>query len=206
MEDSGVGIEPWKMKSIFEPFWTDKPIGVGLGLGLSIVHNIVSSLGGDIQVRSEPGRGTTFRVALPAQDVAAAKDQRPPAPAHVHTGKRPRVLLVDDEAHLGITLAVGLRDQADLVAVRSGREAVHTLMTDDAFDLVLCDLMMPDLTGMDVFEQVAAKRPELRGRFVFMTGGAVTERARKFLEQIPGQRLDKPFRLEQVEALLRRAA
>jgi len=206
VEDSGVGIEPWKMKSIFEPFWTDKPIGVGLGLGLSIVHNIVSSLGGDIQVRSEPGRGSTFRVALPARDVVAAKEHRPPPPAHVHTGKRPRVLLVDDEAHLGITLAVGLRDQADLVAVRSGREAVHTLMTDDAFDLVLCDLMMPDLTGMDVFEQVAAKRPALRGRFVFMTGGAVTERARKFLEQIPGQRLDKPFRLEQVEALLRRAA
>ena len=67
--------------------------------------------------------------------------------------------------------------------------------------------MMPDLTGMDALRAgSAAKRPALRGRFVFMTGGAVTERARKFLEQIPGQRLDKPFRLEQVEALLRRAA
>jgi PAS domain S-box-containing protein len=206
VEDSGVGIEPWKMKSIFEPFWTDKPIGVGTGLGLSIVHNIVSALGGDIQVRSEPGHGTTFRVTLPVQSRPPAVEQGPAAPAHVVPGRRPRVLLVDDEAHLGITLALGLRDQADVVAVRSGREAVHTLMADDGFDLVLCDLMMPDLTGMDVFEQVGAERPALRSRFVFMTGGAVTERARKFLEQIPAQRLDKPFRLEQVEALLRRAA
>jgi PAS domain S-box-containing protein len=204
VEDTGVGIEPWKMRSIFEPFWTDKPIGVGTGLGLSIVHNIVSGLGGDIQVRSEPGRGSTFRVTFPVQSKPPPAGPRPAAPAQVQGGKRPRVLLVDDEAHLGVTLAVGLRDQADVVPVRSGREAVRTLLTDDSFDLVLCDLMMPDLTGMDVFEQVGAGRPELRGRFVFMTGGAVTERARKFLEQIPAQRLDKPFRLEQVEALLRR--
>jgi PAS domain S-box-containing protein len=205
VEDTGAGIAPWKIKSIFEPFWTDKPIGVGTGLGLSIVHNIVSAAGGDIQVRSEPGRGSTFRVTLPMQGrpPPAGAPAAPPEP--LPSGRRPRMLLVDDEAHLGVTLSVGLRDQADVVAVRSGREAVHTLLADDKFDLVLCDLMMPDLTGMDVFEQVGQERPALRGRFVFMTGGAVTERARKFLEQIPSQRLDKPFRLEQVEALLRRA-
>lgn len=204
VQDTGAGIEPWKMKSIFEPFWTDKPIGVGTGLGLSIVHNIVSGLGGDIQVRSEPGRGSTFRVTLPVQSKPPPAQERAAPPAPLPSGRRPRVLLVDDEAHLGITLSVGLRDQADVVAVRSGREAVLTLLADQGFDLVLCDLMMPDLTGMDVFEQVGRERPALRGRFVFMTGGAVTERARKFLEQIPSQRLDKPFRLEQVEALLRR--
>jgi CheY-like chemotaxis protein len=116
------------------------------------------------------------------------------------------VLLIDDEAHLGVTLSVGLRDQADLVAIHSGREAIRLLLQDASFDLILCDLMMPDATGMEVFEQVARDRPALRSRFVFMTGGAVTERARKFLEHVPGQRLDKPFRLEQVEALLRRGA
>lgn len=121
-------------------------------------------------------------------------------------GRRPRVLLIDDEVHLGVTLSVGLRDQADVVPVRSGREGIRLLLEEDNFDLILCDLMMPDVMGMDVFDQVCGERPELQGRFVFMTGGAVTERARKFLEQIPGQRLDKPFRLEQVEALLRRGA
>jgi DNA-binding NtrC family response regulator len=165
---------------------------------------MVAALGGDIQVHSEPGRGATFRVTLPMQSKPPPPERRAAPPAPVASGRRPRLLLVDDEAHLGVTLSVGLRDQADVVSVRSGREAVRALLADDGFDLVLCDLMMPDLTGMDVFEQVEKERPSLRGRFVFMTGGAVTERARKFLEQIPSQRLDKPFRLEQVEALLRR--
>ena len=204
IEDTGVGIEPWKMERIFEPFWTDKPVGVGTGLGLSIVHGIVSALGGNIEVQSTPGQGTRFRVTLPVQSAPAPAEIRKPSPHQEQPGRRPRVLLIDDEAHLGVTLSVGLRDQADVVPVRSGGEAVRILLADDGFDLVLCDLMMPDLTGMDVFEQVGRERPTLRGRFVFMTGGAVTERARKFLEQVPHQRLDKPFRLEQVEALLRR--
>jgi CheY-like chemotaxis protein len=102
-----------------------------------------------------------------------------------------------------VTLATGLREHADVVSVRSGRDGIKLLLEDGAFDLILCDLMMPDLTGMDVFEQVTQKRPELRSRFVFTTGGAVTDRAREFIEAAPEQRLDKPFRLEQVEALLR---
>jgi PAS domain S-box-containing protein len=204
VEDTGVGIEAWKVERIFEPFWTDKPVGVGTGLGLSIVHGIVSALGGEIQVQSQPGKGSTFRVTLPVQAALNPAGVRNPTPTQAEPGRRPRVLLIDDEAHLGVTLSLGLRDQADVASVRSGVEAVRKLLADDGFDLILCDLMMPDLTGMDVFEQVSRERPALRGRFVFMTGGAVTERARKFLEQVPDQRLDKPFRLEQVEALLRR--
>lgn len=124
----------------------------------------------------------------------------PPAP--VETGKvRRRLMLVDDDPHLGVTLSTGLRDESDVVAVRSGREAVKLLLMDDRFDLVLCDLMIPDLPGMEVFEEVVRARPHLRGRFVFTTGGAATERAQKFLEQV--RRLDKPFRLEQIEMLLR---
>ncbi len=204
VQDTGVGIPPWKLERIFEPFWTDKPVGMGSGLGLSIVHEIVSALGGDIEVLSAPGRGTTFRVTLPARTVPPPVEVKGPPAKPVEPGRRPRLLLIDDEAHLGVTLSVGLRDQADVVSVRSGGEAVRTLLADDGFDLILCDLMMPDQTGMDVFEQVGREQPGLRGRFVFMTGGAVTERARKFLEEVPDQRLDKPFRLEQVEALLRR--
>ena len=203
VEDTGVGIEQWKLERIFEPFWTDKPVGVGTGLGLSIVHGIVAGMGGEISVRSEPGRGSMFRVVLPArrpgdEPLAAAPVAVPRPPLR----RRPRVLLIDDEPHLGITLSTGLRDHADVVSVRSGREAIRQLLEDDGFDLILCDLMMPDLTGMDVFEEIVQKRPALRPRFVFTTGGAVTERARAFIEQMPNQRLDKPFRLEQVEALL----
>jgi PAS domain S-box-containing protein len=203
VEDTGAGIEPWKMERIFEPFWTDKPLGIGTGLGLSIVHGIVTALGGQIQVRSAPGRGTTFRVTLPARSVPPAAEALPPATAQPQGGRRPRMLLIDDEAHLGITLRAGLREQAEVVAVRSGSEAVRLLREDGSFDLILCDLVMPDLNGMDVFEQVCRHRPELRERFVFTTGGAITGRVRKFLETVP--RLDKPFRLEEIEALLQRA-
>ncbi len=206
VEDTGVGIEPAKMKSIFEPFWTDKPVGVGTGLGLFIVHGIVTAMGGDIQVRSEPGRGSTFRVTFLSAAGETAQGQVPAPAPPLQRGPHPRVLLIDDEAHLGVTLSVGLRGQAEVVAVRSGREGVRLLLGEGGFDLILCDLMMPDVTGMDVFEQVVRERPALGPRFVFMSGGAATERARRFLEQNPGQRLDKPFRLEQVEALLRQQA
>jgi PAS domain S-box-containing protein len=205
VEDSGIGMEPWKIERIFEPFWTDKPVGVGTGLGLSIVHGILSALGGEITVTSVPGRGSIFRVTLPAAPSGAlpvaqvvTRPERPQKP-------RLRVLLIDDEPYLGVTLKTGLSDDAEVVAVRDGREAIRILREDQEFDLILCDLMMPGLTGMDVFDQVSRELPALSRRFVFMTGGAVTERARKFLDSMPDQRLDKPFRLEQVEALLRRA-
>jgi PAS domain S-box-containing protein len=122
------------------------------------------------------------------------------APISQPAPRRARVLVIDDEPNLGVTLAAGLRDRADFVSVRTGRAAVDRLLADDAFDLILCDLMMPDLTGIDVFEQIERARPALAGRFVFTSGGAVTERARAFIGRV--RRLDKPFRLEDVEALL----
>jgi PAS domain S-box-containing protein len=204
VEDSGVGIEPWKIERIFEPFWTDKPVGVGTGLGLSIVHGIVSALGGEITVQSSPGRGSTFRVTLPGQpEMTAPQVLQEPAAAS-RSNRRRRVLLIDDEPYLGVTLTTGLREEAEVVSVREGKEALRILHDDQGFDLILCDLMMPGMTGMDVFEEVSRELPALCKRFVFMTGGAVTERAREFLEKVPEQRLDKPFRLEQVEAVLRR--
>jgi len=122
VQDSGVGIEPSKMERIFEPFWTDKPVGVGIGLGLSIVHGIVSALGERSSAERARGR-TTFRVMLPIQPAPVAGDAREPQPPLVQPGRRPRVLLIDDEAHLGVTLSMGLRDLADVASVRSGAKA-----------------------------------------------------------------------------------
>ena len=129
------------------------------------------------------------------------RDPRAVPPSVPRTrAERPRVLLIDDDARLGQTLAIGLRDRAELVSVRSGAEAVRLLLADAGFDLVLCDLQLPDLSGIDVFEQVVHGRPALRDKFVFTTGGAQTDGASAFLAGV--QRLDKPFRLEQLEALL----
>jgi two-component system, NtrC family, sensor kinase len=83
-----------------------------------------------------------------------------------------------------------------------GDEALRLLQDGAPFDLVLCDVMMPETSGMDVYEQLRVTRPELADRMVFMTGGAFTSRATRFLASVPNARLEKPFRSEAVEALL----
>jgi PAS domain S-box-containing protein len=210
VSDTGSGIPPEQLGRIFEPFWTTKPAGVGTGLGLAICHGIVSALGGSIHVESEPGRGTTFRVLLPASEgeEAAAPPPAPPRPALTpppvaSAGGRRRLLLVDDSERFTWTLRLALQDRFDVTTAVSGRDALGLLLAPGAcFDLVLCDLMMPDMTGMDVYEALQRERPGLEKRLVFMTGGAFTERAAAFLRQVGNRRLEKPFRPEAVDALL----
>jgi CheY-like chemotaxis protein len=188
--DSGSGI-PLELRSrIFEPFFTTKPLGQGTGLGLSVCHGIVTGLGGRIEVESAPGRGSTFRVLLPP---AAATVAPPvPAPRPRLDGARARLLVVDDEQLIGSTIR-RLLSAHEVVALTDPREALARLIGGEHFDLVLCDLMMPQLSGMDLHDAVAAARPELARRMVFMTGGAFTDRARQFLEQAGNPQLTKPF-------------
>ena len=110
--------------------------------------------------------------------------------------------MVDDEPKLGSTLRLALGDRFEVEVVDSGRGAEKLLETDGAFDLVLCDLMMPEVSGMDLYERIRQLRPELAPRFVFMTGGAFTDRARDFLKEHRMRRIEKPFSLERVEELL----
>ncbi|MEC7520388.1 MAG: ATP-binding protein [Myxococcota bacterium] len=205
VEDTGAGIPTGPVERIFEPFWTSKPKGVGTGLGLSICHGIVTSAGGDIRVaRSTPGEGTTIRVELPAaagQAMAAVPDVRdtePDAPAGAG-----RLLVIDDEVKLAESLAIALGDGFDVKIAGSGREALDILAEDRDWDLVLCDLMMPEVSGMDVYEAIRDRMPQLLPKLVFMTGGAFTTRARDFLKHERPRRLQKPFGLDEIERLLR---
>ena len=126
---------------------------------------------------------------------ALVRDLRVPPPAAPGPRKaKPRVLLIDDDARLGQTIQIGLRDRAEIVQARTGGDALPTL---DRFDFILCDLDLPDMSGMDVF---AKAPPDVREKFVFITGGALNEQAAEFLKT--ARRLDKPFRLEELEALL----
>lgn len=192
VRDTGSGIAPEVMGRIFDPFFTTKPVGVGTGLGLSICHGIIAGLGGDIQVESAVGRGSTFRVVLPAP--APAPVHRPPeAPAPVApVAPRGRVLVVDDEPAVGRVLQRMLRGH-DVEVATSGRQALERMSRAPAFDAVLCDVMMPDLAGRDVYETVRREYPGLERRFVFVSGGAFTAGAREFLERIPNPLLEKPF-------------
>ncbi|MGC4090944.1 MAG: ATP-binding protein [Polyangiaceae bacterium] len=199
--DTGTGIEKTDLPHVFEPFFTTKPAGKGNGLGLTICRTIVASHGGDIRVSSDDGKGSTFRVSLPV-----AKRSQPPrddAPASSESrSKRSRILVIDDEPLLGQTLTYAFAGRHDLVLATSGREAIRRLSEDASYDLVLCDLMMPDVSGPKVFEVVEQEHPQLVSRFAFMTGGAFTERAQDFLERYEGRRIDKPFTIGEIEQLL----
>ncbi|MCC6873302.1 MAG: response regulator, partial [Sandaracinaceae bacterium] len=201
VEDTGHGIAPELVDHIFEPFWTNKP-DVGIGLGLSICHGIVSAAGGVIRVvESRPGR-TVFRIELPAapHDAPPREVRTPPPPSA--PASQARILIVDDELKLARTLAIALGERFHVDIATNGREALAKRGDGGTYDLVLCDLMMPELSGMDLYETLIAERPSLARRIVFMTGGAFTDRAREVLKRGGIRRLEKPFSIEAIEALL----
>jgi signal transduction histidine kinase len=202
VHDTGSGIAPEYLDRIFDPFFTTRPIGAGRGMGLSVAHGIVADHGGEIAVRSYVGVGSTFRVRLPpapAEVEAVADEEDEFAP-----GRRGRVLVIDDEPLVLDVLGKLLAESHDVETCASGTMALERLTQDPPFDAVLCDLMMPDMTGMDIYEQLARARPELIDRMVFITGGAFTERATSFLARVPNARLEKPFEVRKLFSVLRR--
>ncbi len=187
--DTGKGISPQDLGRIFEPFFTTKRSGEGLGLGLSVCREIVNGLGGRISAESAPGRGTLVRVVLPPAPPAETCAARPRAQT---ASERRRILIVDDDRPVAAAVALELEDH-DVVVAGSGREAFEILRRDPAFDVILCDVMMPEISGVDLYNWLRPIEPQMLERFVFMTGGAFTARAEQFLRDIPNLRLDKPF-------------
>ena len=195
--DTGSGIPEALASRIYDPFFTTKPVGSGTGLGLAVCHRIVAQLGGEIRFESRPGAGTTFRVTVPAAERVVASPAAPapaPAPAPLASPRpRARLLIVDDEPALLRSVRALLSTTHDVVTATSGRQALAMLRADHGFDAVLADLMMADVTGMELYDAVLADHPQLARRFVFMTGGTFTERGRDFLAHVSNPCLEKPF-------------
>jgi CheY-like chemotaxis protein len=201
VSDTGEGIDPAVLPRIFDPFFTTKRTS-GMGLGLSISHGTVKSLGGELRVETTPGKGTSFKVLLPA-----AKGYRGRSPASVpqiRPGVRKRVLVIDDEPLVGQAIARVLSDDNDVVTVSDAREALDRITSEGNFDIILCDLMMPMMTGMDLYAEVVRAAPQLAGRIVFMTGGAFTPRARAFIESVSNPCLEKPLEMSKLRSILAR--
>jgi PAS domain S-box-containing protein len=204
--DTGRGIPADSLRRIFDPFFTTKPRGLGTGLGLPISYQIINALGGDLTVESVVGVGTTFRVALPMSQRVPLLEPRTPTPPPIGARTaRARVLVIDDEPLVTDMLARVFGEAHDVTVTTSPSEGL-SLILDRDFDVVFCDLLMPGLSGMDIYEELERRKPGAERRIVFMTGGAFTERAASFLTRVSNRRIVKPFEISDLERALARVA
>jgi PAS domain S-box-containing protein len=203
VSDTGSGIAREHLSRVFDAFFTTKPVGRGTGLGLFVCKRIVDEHGGRIEVQSTPGVGSTFSVILPAQDEILRQPTRV-ASAVAASSRRFRVLVVDDEARIARGLARALRREHDVYTLTSAREALQCLTEDDSFDAVLCDVMMPEMTGVDLYRELERRRPDLAARVLFFTGGAFTPTTEAFVRRMADRCLEKPFDVAEVRRKLAR--
>jgi CheY-like chemotaxis protein len=203
VSDTGTGIPAEVLPRIFEPFFTTKPVGVGTGLGLSICHSYVQNMGGEIHVRSEPGKGTTFEVVLPMADSRSSGTYPTISPVDGAPTSQARLLIVDDEPLLIASLSRTLTPEHKVEAFTDARLALERLRAGERYELILCDLMMPEMTGMELHATLARELPEQAARMVFLTGGAFTEAARAFLDSTERPWMEKPFEPEVLRSRLR---
>jgi CheY-like chemotaxis protein len=174
---------------------------VGTGLGLAICHRIVSGLGGTISVDSTVGTGTLIRVLLKiAEDTAL--DLEAPVPPAQRAGRRGSVLVIDDEPMVVGLVRRMLSRAHEVTAATSVHQALDHLSAGDRYDVILCDLMMPEMSGIDLHAELARAYPDEADRMVFMTGGAFTTGARAFLDRVGNPWVEKPFDAKNLCALI----
>jgi signal transduction histidine kinase len=200
VRDTGTGIPKENMALIFDPFFTTKPIGVGTGLGLSLCRRMITDLGGEIAVESEVGSGTLVRLTLPI----ATTEPRPAVQSKAVEDpvRRARVLVVDDEVTIGRVLERTLGRYHDVVTLTSGKEALARIASGERFDAIISDLMMPEVTGMEIYERLSRMAVDQAKRMIFITGGAFTEQTRAFLDSVPNPRIEKPFEVANILAMI----
>jgi len=194
VQDTGCGIDPRHIEGIFEPLSRAAGHSTGEGLGLSICRIIIESYGGHIDVESEQGKGSCFRIRLPAVEIH--KENEEPAPVVVappSASHRGRILVVDDERGILSAMRRMLGRDYNLVLASSGDEGKDILASSKPFDLILCDIMMPRVTGMDLHEWLSEHDVEQSSRMVFMTGGVFTGRAQEYLSRVDNPYIEKPF-------------
>ena len=203
--DTGPGIAKDVLPHIFDPFFTTKAVGNGRGLGLAICHGIIKTIGGVIEIDSELGVGTTVRLVLPSAPRIQVTTYAEPAGPVVSATRR-RLLIIDDEPQVLSALRRLLQREHDVEVESEAQAALARLERGERFDLILCDLMMPRMSGVEFLGAVKVARPDLAPRVVFMTGGAFTEEARAFLREVPNPFLDKPIDPDRLRALVREVA
>ncbi len=200
--DNGPGIPDEIRHRIFDPFFTTKQVGSGTGVGLAVSYSIVESHGGQIEVESGPDGGAVFTLILPAAEPRAVRAANGgESDGEVRTG---RVLIVDDETEIALTLReiLGI-DGHEFEFAESGRAAL-ALLRQAHYDVVLCDLRMPDLDGQGLYKELQASQPDILDRFVFVTGDTFGQTASDFFDETGLPFLEKPFTPWEVRGLVRK--
>jgi signal transduction histidine kinase/ActR/RegA family two-component response regulator len=205
VRDTGSGIDTAHLNLVFDPFFTTKPQHEGTGLGLSFCHSIVASLDGQITVKSERGEGSVFRVLLPG--IALATSTAPsftePTPAVVQplANRRGQILVIDDEPDICLALEEALQRSHDVVTTTEAVRALDLLAAGQRFHLILCDVRMPRMTGLDFYARLTALDPSQARRVVLMSG-AFSRRPGDPALVLPAPVLEKPFGVDRVLSLL----
>jgi CheY-like chemotaxis protein len=189
--DTGAGISEEHLPKVFEPFFTTKPAGEGTGLGLSICHRLIHAMGGRIQVESEEGRGSRFSVilAVAPNKFDAEAPHSEPAPG---TSRRLRLLIVDDEILVARAVRRVFDKEFRVEIALDGQSALEKLRKMD-YDVVLCDVMMPGISGLEVYRQVRSENELLARRFVFATGGLFSQELSDSVKRLSNMIVEKPF-------------
>jgi CheY-like chemotaxis protein len=202
VSDNGVGIPPEILPRVFDPFFTSRGNDAAAGLGLSTSLGTVRALGGSLVVSSDPGSYTIFRAVMPP-----AKGRRAAsAPDGEGAGsERTRMLVVDDHRYVGEALERALSHLADVESTTDARAVLDRLSSGERWDVILCDLSMPDTSGMDLYREALRVAPDAASTIVFMTAGAFTPRARAFLDGVRNPCLEKPLDMGKLRSLVTRA-
>jgi signal transduction histidine kinase len=194
VNDDGPGVPEEVQPRIFDPFFTTKEVGKGTGLGLTVAYAIVQEHGGRISVKSIPGEGASFFVALPVTDgpikPALAKESE-----RTDVGAGSVVLVVEDEAALGAAVAESLADAGFAVDRAGDGEEALARVRVRVYDLIICDLKMPRVDGMTFYRALEREHPDAARRILFVTGDVAGTEAEQFLEETGSRWLAKPFRL-----------
>ena len=202
VEDTGGGMSQAVQARVFDPFFTTKEVGRGTGLGLSICHGIVNALGGRIAIESSEGRGTLVRVVLPpAADLEVAVP-RTTTPSPLRSPQRLRILVVDDEPRVLEMLARVLRRDHEVVTATCGDAAIEQICGGATFDVIVSDVMMPNMTGLELLEALVALDPQQARRLIFLSGGVFTPESRARLDELGTLQLEKPVSMKELRRVV----
>jgi two-component system cell cycle sensor histidine kinase/response regulator CckA len=202
VRDNGPGIRPEILPRIFDPFFSTKKQGRGTGLGLSVSHGIVREHGGELRVKTRMGEGSTFSIVLPIHLSRAAE----PAPERQSATSAPggkEILVVDDEEiiiELYLQLLQALGHTIDTAS--TGLEALKKIESRD-YDLVITDIKMPKMTGIQLYEKAVAAKPAMQRRFIFITGDMASLTSQQMDTVTDNPCLLKPVNIEKIESTIR---